>query len=240
MKTQAKLFPRMVKERTIDRIGKIIREYIIQHKLETGMELPAERKLAEQLGVSRFTLREALRVAKTQGLIEIVPGRKPRVAEPSGAAAANVISLSMQRGGVDLMELTEARMGLECQIARLAAVRAGPEELTALRENLAQMEQQRDVAACVELDMEFHRILLEASKNKAFAIMLNPLTQLLYESRTKTMQSDITHALVGHRMILAAMEKGDAKEAVQAMEEHMLMTIQDLKYWLETKSLAEE
>jgi DNA-binding FadR family transcriptional regulator len=231
MKSKTKIFPTMVKEKTIDRIGKIIQDYIVQHKLESGMELPAERDLAEQLGVSRFTLREALRVAKTQGLIEIVHGRKPRVAEPTATAAANVISLSLQRGGINLLELTQARLGLECQIARLAALHALPEHLDALRQNVLEMEQnQKNIPVCVELDIEFHRILLAASKNRVFEIMLEPLTMLLRESRSKTLKSDITNALTGHRNILGAIENGDPIQAAQAMDDHMLMTVQDLNY----------
>jgi len=229
MKRKPKIFLPLTKEKTIDCIEKVIQDYIIQQKLEPGMELPAERDLAGQLGVSRFTLREALKVAKTQGLIEIVHGRKPRVAKPTGIAAANALSLSIQRGGIDLLELTEARSVLECQISRLAAINALPEHLDALRQNILEMEkQQEDSSVYVELDIEFHRILLDASKNRVFEIMLEPLTLLLRESRSKTMKKNVTNALTGHKKILMAIEKGNPEQAAQAMDDHMHMTVQDL------------
>jgi GntR family transcriptional repressor for pyruvate dehydrogenase complex len=240
MKNATQKFPTLVKENTIERIAKVLQDYILQHELQPGMELPAERDMAQQLGVNRFSLREALRVAQTQGLIEIVHGRKPRVAEPTAAAAANVISLTLQRSGNEFLELIEARLGLECQIARLAAQRANPEHLVALQQNLHDMEQQQDdIAACVERDIEFHRLLLTASNNKVFAIMLEPLTLLLRESRAKTMQRDIVRALSGHRKILAAIEKGDAHQSAQAMEEHLHMAEEDLRRNIKTKPKQE-
>ena len=70
-------------------------------KLKPGAELPPERTFAEQMGVSRFSLREALRAAQVQGLIEIHQGKRPRVAEPTSNAAADVIALTFKKKEAD-------------------------------------------------------------------------------------------------------------------------------------------
>ena len=101
----------------VSRLITALQDYIVNGNLKPGMELPPERKLAEQLGVSRFSMREALRVAQSQGLIEIVQGRKPRVAKPTAAAASEIIGITLKRSKKTFLDLIEVRQALECKIA---------------------------------------------------------------------------------------------------------------------------
>jgi len=73
-----------------------LQNYIIDSDLEPGMPIMAEREMASRFGVGRYSLREALRVAQSQGLIEIKQGCRPRVAEPSAQAALNAVLLAMR------------------------------------------------------------------------------------------------------------------------------------------------
>ena len=146
----------------IELIVAILQDYIIKGNLKPGTEIPPERQLASSLGVSRFSLREALRVAQTQGLIEIARGRRPRVARLSSTAAADVIGLTLRRSNKALLELIEARQALECQIARLAAIRAQQSHLLAMEQAIKSMEENKDdLDICVEEDIEFHNLLLQ-------------------------------------------------------------------------------
>jgi len=217
-----------------DKITEIIsalRNYIVTGNLAPGTEIPAERALAEQLGVSRFSLREALRVAQAQGLIEITRGRRPRVAKPTTAAASEVIGLTLERMGQTFLQLVEARQSLECQIARLAAARATDAQIARMKETIDRMvKSQDDLAACAELDVEFHGVLLEASGNIIFKIMLEPLAELLRESRRETMQrKGVQRAIDGHQGILAAIMEKDPDKAGQAMSVHLRMAKEDLE-----------
>jgi GntR family transcriptional repressor for pyruvate dehydrogenase complex len=215
----------------ISSIVSILRDYIVAGNLEPGTELPAERSLAEQLGVSRFSLREALRVAQAQGLIEISRGRRPRVAKPGTAAASEVIGLAFERMGQAFEHLVEARQILECQIARLAATRASESHIATMQETIEQMVANKDdIATCGENDFRFHNALLEASGNVIFRIMLEPLAELLRKSRRETMlRRGVDRAISGHRKILAAVMEGDSDKAAEAMSLHLKMAAEDLE-----------
>ena len=101
--TSPKLKPILNNDK-IEQLIMVLQNYIIDGNLKAGDKIPAERDLASQLGVSRFSLREALRVAQAQGLIEITCGRRPTVARPSAIAAAKIISLTLRRTGKALLE----------------------------------------------------------------------------------------------------------------------------------------
>ncbi len=215
----------------IEQIIAVLQNYIIDGNLKPGDGIPPERQLASQLGVSRFSLREALRVAQTQGLIEISRGRRPRVAKLSATAAANVIALTLRRSGKVLLDLIEARQALECQIARLAAARAQQSHIDAIRQTIEAMEQNKNnLSLCVEKDIEFHNILVEASGNKVFEIMLAPLSELLRKSRKETMRANgVQRAIVGHKLLLSAIIEKDSDKATEAMYRHLEMAEEDLK-----------
>lgn len=214
----------------IDQIHAFLQDYIIDGNLKPGDEIPPERQLAAQLGVSRFSLREALRVTKAHGLIEISRGRRPRVAKPSSSAATEVIALTLRRTGKTLLDLIEARQSIECGTARAAALRAKPSHIKAMNKTIDDLKDNKNnLAICIEKDIEFHNILVKASGNKVFEIILAPLAELLTESRTKTMKVGVERAVLGHRRILEAVIKKDADRAAQAMYDHLKMAEEDLE-----------
>jgi GntR family transcriptional repressor for pyruvate dehydrogenase complex len=215
----------------VEKIINALHDYIINGNLAPGTEIPPERILAQQLGVSRFSLREALRVAQMQGLLEISRGRRPRVAQPTADAAAKVMSLTLQRSEKPLLDLIVAREGLEVQIARLAALKAQPSHIEAMRRTIDLIKQRKDDAEfCAEQDFEFHNILVKASGNVVFEIMLSPVAELLRKSRVETIKlRGIGRAIEGHTMILQAVSKKDPEGAYSAMQKHLEMAEEDLK-----------
>ena len=215
----------------IEQIITVLQNYIIDGNLKPGDAIPPERQLASQLEVSRFSLREALRVAQTQGLIEISRGRRPRVAKLSATAAANVIALTLRRSGKILLDLIEARQALECQFARLSAARAQQSHIEAIQQTIESMEQNKNnLNLCVEKDVEFHNILVKASGNKVFEIMLAPLSELLRKSRKETMRTNgVQRAIIGHKLLLSAIIEKESDKAAEAMYRHLEMAEEDLK-----------
>jgi GntR family transcriptional repressor for pyruvate dehydrogenase complex len=221
----------------IQRIIEAIQDFIIDGHLEHGTELPPERILAAQLGVSRFSLREALRVSEAQGLIEISRGRRPRVARPSAAAAAKVIALTLRRTRKTLLDLIAARQGLESQIARLAARNAAGSQIAALKATIRIIEENHDNPdICVEQDIAFHQILVDATDNVVFEIMLAPLGELLRDSRKETIRVGVDRVIQGHKKILAAIIKRDPERAAAAMHQHLKMAEEDLRKMLRRPS----
>jgi GntR family transcriptional repressor for pyruvate dehydrogenase complex len=230
-KTTEKL-KRLPSSDKVEQLITTLHNYITEGDLKPGMEILPERELAKKLGVSRFSLREALSVAQAQGLVEIRRGCRPRVAEPTSKAASEAIALILKRSGKKTFsDLTEARKSLECEIAGLAALRAKKHHIERLRETLEQIEKNPlNLSLCVEKDFEFHNILVDASANVVFKIMLEPLAELLRKSREETMRrGGAKRAIVGHRQILDAIIGKKVKKARKAMSDHLAMTQEDLE-----------
>ncbi|MBP7049734.1 MAG: FadR family transcriptional regulator [Phycisphaerae bacterium] len=206
-----------------------LQNYIIDSGLKPGMPIMAEREMASRFGVGRYSLREALRVAQSQGLIEINQGCRPRVAKPSPQAAAQVLSLNIRRSAQTLTHLIEARIYIECGIARYAAQRRTDAHVRALSQTIADMDSHKqDTKLCVDRDLDFHNILLQAADNEVFQIMLQPVAELLRESRDKTMAVNVERAISGHRAIRDAVCAGNPDQAEQAMRSHLAMAQEDI------------
>ncbi len=226
--------PKMVpiqNQNKIEQIVNSLKKMIIDGGLKPGTSLPAERELSAQLGVSRFSLREAFQVAKSQGLITVSRGKRVQVANPSPDAVAEIMSVALERSTTSYLDLIEARECLECQIARFAAQRADVSDIHMLVENLADLKRNQDhLSSCVEIDLRFHHLLVKASRNVVFEVMLAPLAQLLRESREQTMKADgVTRAIQGHEKILSSVKAHDAEAAAAAMSKHLKMAKSDLK-----------
>ena len=231
MITEMHTLKRLKPSDKVEQAVKALHEFIIQGNLAPGTELPPESEMAKQLGVSKFSMREALRVAQAQGLVEIVQGRRTTVAEVSVEPAAGIMNLIFRRSDNTLLELTEARKCLECSIVRFAAARVQPEHIRAMREAIqALREHQDDLEFCIDKDIEFHNILLKASNNKVFEIMLAPLTELLKRSRLETLRiSGIQKAIDEHTTILQTLIQKDPDLAEQAMTTHLQTAEENLK-----------
>lgn len=214
----------------IDQVVESIKKLIIEGELEPGTMLPSERELSTHLGVSRFSLREAFQVAKSHGLIMISRGKRPQVAGPSHDAAADILSTTIERSQTSLSDLIEVRKCLECEIARFAALRADRSTIEKLEDNLNQLKKhQGNLSISAEIDLQFHDLLVKGTGNVVFEIILAPLSQLLLESRKKTMKDNgVAHALDGHGKILNAIMNHDGDGAAMAMSEHLSMAKTDI------------
>lgn len=216
----------------IEQVLEALHHLIIDGNLQPGTELPPERELAAQLQVSRFSLREALRAAQAEGLIDIRRGKKPTVTTPSASAAAKVMGITLRRSEKPLLDLIKARQGLECQIVQLATKNAQKEHIDALYGTIDAMRKNKNnLTICAEKDIAFHNILLEASNNVVFEIMLAPVAELLKKSRVATLQyRGIDRAIDGHVKILEAIKNRDSYAASEAMSYHLDMAEEDLKH----------
>lgn len=230
MKLPGADLPKLQSSDRIEQIVRFLHEYIIDGNIKPGTELAPERELAGLLGVSRFSLREALRAAQAQGLIEIRQGRRPRVTAPSGVAAAAVVGITLRRTKNSLLQLVAARELLESHIASLAASAISSADIMRMETTVSEMEKNPDdLAFCAEKDIEFHDILLKASGNVVFEIMLSPVAELLRESREHTFGlRGTTRAIEGHTSILASLKARDCEGAALAMRKHLEMAEEDL------------
>lgn len=202
--------------------------------------LPAEGALAETFRVSRTVVREAMRMLRAQGLVEVSQGKPPRVKPADPQATIASLTLLLRRSEGTLLHLVEARRPLESEIALLAAERAGPDDFDRLQETIDRLTTVGTLDERVQADVEFHRILAETSANPVFCLLLETISGLLCESRRRTLtQSGSEIAAAGHRAVLAALRRRDGAAAKSAMLEHLKLAERDLRA-ADGKQLARE
>lgn len=194
-----------------------------------GGVLPPQGELCTELGVSRSVVREAMRQLQSMRLIEVSQGSPARVLPTGSGAMADSLHMLMQRTQASLTQLAEVRLPLEAEIAALAAERIDDEGLLRLHIAVRKLAEGRTVAAQIDADLEFHRVLAEATGNPIYVFLLDALAELLRESRRRTIgRGGVQPALDGHRAILQAVQKGNARVARAAMLDHVQAALSDL------------
>ena len=199
-------------------------ERLILEKMSPGDKLPAERELAEMLGVSRSSIRDAMRRLEMVGLVQPRQGAGTVVREISTetlvSPLANIIAHKRQLVG----ELLDFRKMLEPPLAARAATHASAEEVAQMEEILHRQEKKvRGGELAMEEDSEFHYRIALGSGNSVVLKVLDVVMDLLRETRSRSLQSEgrPQKSLAGHRRILAAIRRRDAAGAETAMRQHI-------------------
>lgn len=201
-----------------------IRRLISDGRIQTGECLPPERELAEMFGVSRTSVRDAIRILEMEGIVEPRQGegtvvkRNPVEGVVSPVAGALSVSEDLT---ADLFDL---RMVLEPPLARAAALCARREDIEALEEILeAQAAKVQAGETGIGEDTAFHYRLATVSKNRVIPRVMDVLMELLLESRTRSLKGAgrAEKSLEGHRRILAAVKQRDGKGAAASMRQHL-------------------
>ena len=211
--------------RLYEQIVQQIEDSVLNGSLKPGDQLPAERELAQRLGVSRTAVREAVKALREKGLVEAYSGRGTFITDGTSQAARQsfdlMVKIGQQEGAPYLAEL---RLILEPGIAALAATRVTDEDLAGLREAVAVMDRaQKDPAAFIEADLDFHLALAEAAANPLILSLIDSIVGLLREQRIKifNVEGGPQRGQFHHKRILDAMERRDAELARNAMRAHL-------------------
>jgi len=187
----------------------------IRDAIRKGILKPGERimeiQLAEELGVSRTPVREAIRKLELEGYVVMMPRR--------GTYVAN---MSIR----DISEIFEIRTALESLSNGLAAERITPEELEHLQRLLVMISsyiETKDMDKIVETDIEFHDLLYHAARNSRLVGIISNLRDQLTRFRTLSMSypGRLEATLDEHRTIVEAIAQGDSRAAKKAAEKHM-------------------
>ena len=211
--------------RLYEQIVEEIETRILGGDLQPGEQLPPERELAEQFGVSRTAVREAIKALREKGLVDILAGRGTFITEPTSQAMRHsfgrILRLSHGDGAGDLVAVREL---LEPEIAFLAAQRAGEDHLQAMRKAVKAMDAALESPVqFIEADLDFHLALAEGTGNVLIPFLIDPIVDLLREQRTRifNVPGGPARGQVHHKRILAAVSSRDAKAARQAMRDHL-------------------
>jgi DNA-binding FadR family transcriptional regulator len=221
----------------ISRVGSInlveavvdqMRGLIMSGKYGDHGELPVEADLCEQLGVSRTVTREAMRILQAQGLVEISRGRAPRVRPADPQVPIESLKSHLLRSNITFAQLLEVRRLLENEIAATAATMASGADLQAMHAAIDRQASAKSLAGQVDADIAFHNALALSTGNPIYQILLETLAPLMSKSRRKAISRvGVERAVMGHRVIVAAVERRDSNAAREAMALHLQMAKED-------------
>ena len=212
------------------RVADELRAEIVAGTVPPGSRLESEARLGERFGVSRSSVREALRILSSERLIDttrgatggstvqsLVPGDVAAVLRTGIAALANA-------RGASTDEMDEVRELLEVTGAWLAAQRRTPIDLDGLRSSVPTDPQTMSIAEQRAMNLEFHFRILAATGNRMLHVFGEPLAAVIYE-RFRGKEHDRAYfdrMVADHRAILGAIESRDAAAARRSMSRHLL------------------
>ena len=192
--------------------------------LEPGDALPPERELVRMFGVSRSSVRDAIRKLELLGLVEPRQGAGTVVREPSTDVLSTPLTSILLQKRTLIAELLDFRKMLEPPLARRAALCASPEQIAGMEDILRRQEAKLQLGKiAVDEDAKFHYCIALAAKNSVVVKVVDVLMDLLRKTRERSLQNAGRQqkSLVGHRRILAALKRGDAAAAEAAMRRHL-------------------
>jgi GntR family transcriptional regulator, transcriptional repressor for pyruvate dehydrogenase complex len=220
--------------RLYEQIVRQIEESVLSGSLKPGDQLPAERDLAQRLGVSRTAVREAVKTLREKGLVEAYSGRGTFITDGTSQAARQSFDLMVKVGQQGQQEglphLVELRLALEPGIAAMAAERVTDEDLTAMREAIAVMDgAQENAEVYIEADLDFHLALAEAAANPLILSLIDSIVGLLRTERIRIfkVEGGPQRSQVHHKRILSAVERRDPEMARCAMRAHLEQVRED-------------
>ncbi len=210
-----------------------IKDSIISGRFNIGDKLPSERELVEQFQVSRVTVREALRSIQHLGLISIKRGIQAGayVSDPDSGPITRSFQNLIEMGKLTPTHLIDARLIIEPEIARNAAIHCKEEDIQRLKELLHRAERYAK-NSCKEarlINVHFHHEVAKINKNPIMVFISESITQIFSAVLIEITQQEINETKVlelisEHRDILSAIESHDADGAWKKTREHLLKT----------------
>ncbi len=205
--------------------ARTLRDKIVAGELPIGAALPSEHAMADLLCVNRSTVREAIRLLEENGIIARKPGgKKLFVTAPAPEDLSTRMTTAMVLHGITVNELYGAMLALEPPTTATAARVATDEQIAALEANIEETRKHvGDREAVVELDVEFHDLVAEASGNRAILLSRRPLGALFYPAFDRALRPAPARErlIAAHTAIVAAIKARNIEDAENWMRKHI-------------------
>jgi len=220
-----------------------IREMILHGELAPGMRLPPEKELAEHLGLSRSSMREAVKALEVMRVLDVRQGDGTYVTSLEPRLLLEALSFVVDLHSDDsVLELFAVRRILEGAAVALAATRMDRPTIEHLRELTASVDASTSVEGLVAHDLEFHRAIAAAAGNSYLASLLDSLSSHTVRARIwrgLTQENAVSRTLTEHETIVLALENGDAELAHALTLVHISGVEQWLRSWVDDGSHGE-
>lgn len=210
-----------------DVLAAVLREQILEGQLGEGVSLPSERELAQQSGLSRATVREALLILEVEGLVLTRTGRNggAEVRRPRTETVQRSIHTFIRGQGVRLESVLQARQAIEPQSARLAAVHHTQEDWHNLLDCHHRIQACiGDIPAFLQANLQWHLTLVSATHNELLMAFTQAISQVVYEATDLRgfNSPEVRQAVVrAHQRVMDAIEQRDADAAWRRMGRHV-------------------
>ncbi|NLI52728.1 MAG: FadR family transcriptional regulator [Clostridiales bacterium] len=224
-----------------DRVLSQFVELINNGTFKLGEKLPGERDLYAQLGVSRPVLREVLSALRYMGYIESVQGDGTYICKRPLGPAMTQLSLQAMIEETQLFEIWEIRYLIEPEVVGLAAQRATDEDISLIREKFhlfeKNVQENIDHQAIIESTKAFHNAVAMAAHNEALAFLLESITNMMPETRERTIQvqGSSERAVAYHRSIMEEIAARNPEAAKKNMQKHLVDVKSDLEAYMASK-----
>ena len=204
-----------------------IRDHLASHKLKAGDRLPSERDLALQFGVSRNSLRQGLRSLVDSGLLQMKKGAMGGafIRDGGGEAVATGLSDLYSLGTIRPEHLTEARILVGVEVARLACVRATDAEIDELEANVAAAEHaasSRNYALRTELNLEFYELLARMTRNPILATVTDAVIAITRKYVDEVGRTSNQSVMPFRRRFIEKMRARECEDAAELVRAHLL------------------
>ena len=222
-----------------EKIASQILELISKGKLKAGDTLPSERKLSELLGVSRSSVREALKYLEVSGFIKTYPGKRTVVKNITENLIKNPVEILIKKDESKIIELTKIRAFLEAYGAREAAINRNEDDILKLKEIINRMEEDlKERKTDFKADFSFHTQIAYASKSTIYIHIIENIHNLLQSSLKfyreilfTTYESQLI-LLNQHKKIFETIVKKSPSEAEEAMKTHVEFALNEYLKWI--------
>ena len=227
-------FPSFKRGNLVEMVFEALKENILTGKFKNGELLPTQETLAQQFGVSRTVMREALNKLSSLGLIESQQGRGTFVRSPNVRTVIEPMLSSLMLDETSTCELMETRYYLERIIVRLAAKHVNAQQARKLEEIVVRMEQDfrtGDIEAFAQGDLAFHMKLAEISKNRILKLIIEIIREMLFKflENFNRVPGAAERAVKYHRKICEAVVQNDLDKAEYEMQQHILDVMKTLR-----------
>jgi len=215
------------KESTLEVIVQQIKDQIKKGILKPGEKLPSERKLADLIGVSRASVREAIQALAFSGYLEVIQGKGTYILEMA-TQYDEIVNFFSEFSNYSLDYLMEARIMLEGEFARLAALNASQEEIDVIERIFNEIAKSKDLNSFVIKDLEFHLTIAKATHNPFMYGLMKIIGEMLYKETQRIIgRSGDTreNTIETTKDLVQAIKKRNTEQAKELMCEH----IRDIK-----------
>jgi GntR family transcriptional repressor for pyruvate dehydrogenase complex len=215
----------ITKQTISDSVSQQLMKLVSAKQLKAGDKLPSQRELAEQLGVGRPSVREALKRLETMGVIRIRHGKSTSIEAIDLNTIMKSIGGVLEIAPLDVLELLEAKEIIESKCSELAADRATKEDLKEMERFLGEMENNRNIPEKhAEADFNFHFTIVKSAGNPFIVEVIKILGTMIEKAIEATaIRDDLVgrdRAMRYHRSLFSAIKARHGKKAVEILHRH--------------------